>query len=187
MGRGVFGCPLAIQPEKRHQNIMKLLNSESYNYSACAWTNRKLSMKCKWWKLFSSDGRTSIAFCQAENDLDTVHYALKDLQSMGHDVSGCQRIEQKEAEEMDDKLYVLWNIYGEAMKVILYQFSENSISATCNGETRTKKLDKTKDGFTYQMRKTKINTDGDAFKRFITDTMNPRGPFNTCCAMFSGE
>ena len=166
---------------------MKLLNPDSYNYNAYAWTNRKLSKVCKWWKLASADGKTEIAFCQAENDLDTVHYALKDLQAMGHNVSGFQRIERKEAETMNNKLYVLWNIYGEAKKVILYQFEESSISATCNGETRTKKLDKTKCGFTYQMRKTKINTDGDAFKRFITDTMNPAGPFNTSCTMFSGE
>ena len=163
---------------------MKLLNKETYNYHEYKWTNRKLSKGCTWYKLISRSGE-DIAFCKADNDLDTVHFALKDLQAMGYDVNGFQCIDKKEAESMDLKFYVLWNIYGEAKKCVLYKFTDSTVSGTCNGETVTKKLDKTKRGFVYQLRKTKVNTDGDSLKRHLTHTMDPNGAFNTTCLFFS--
>lgn len=158
------------------KDTMELLKPYFYPY---AWTNRKLSENETWYKFFNAEKSIQIAFCKADNDEDTLYRAMKDLQSMGYKVTGTQVITKKEAENLDAKLYVFWNVYGEAKDVILYEFSEDSVSSTRDGIKNTWKLEKNHVGFTYSIKKTKIKTNGEAFKRHVTDTMSLRGAFNT--------
>lgn len=155
---------------------MHLLNPHSYSYK---WTNRKLSNGETWYKLFNSNNSIKIAFCKADNDEDTLYRAIQDLREMGYKVDGSQVITRKDAEELNLKFYVLWNVYGEAKNVMLYEFTEDSISVTSNGEKKTLKLDKNHVGFVYSIKKTKVKTYGESLKRHVTDTMSPSGAFNT--------
>jgi len=179
----IVEIPVAhVTLNKSNEETMELLKPYCYSY---AWTNRKLSENETWYRLFNADMTIQVAFCKAENDEDTLYRAMKDLQSMGYKVSGTQVITRKEAENLDMKLYVFWNIYGEAKNVILYEFSEDSVSAIHDGIKKTFKLEKNHVGFTYSIKKTKIKTYGEAFKRHVTDTMSPRGAFNTSNLLFS--
>jgi hypothetical protein len=173
-----------VERPAKHVTIQsnELLKPHSYPY---AWTSRKLSESETWYKLFNGDMSIQIAFCRAGNDEDTLYRAMKDLQAMGYKVNGTQVITRKEAEDLDNKLYVLWNVYGEAKKVILYEFSDCFVSSTHDGVKNTWKLEKSHVGFTYSIKKTKIKTDGESFKRHVTDTMSPRGAFNTSSLLSS--
>ena len=154
---------------------MKLLNPHQYAYSFMA---RKICNGETWYRIFSADNTIQVAFCKAENDEDTLHRALQDLRDMGYNVSGTQVITKKEAVEMNLKLYVFWNIYGEAKDVVLYEFAEDSISSTRNKEKKTLKLEKSHYGITYSVKKTKVKTDGESLKNHVTCAMSPLGAFN---------
>ena len=155
---------------------MKLLEQHKYSFHGMT---RKLCQKETWYKIFNADNTIQIAFCKAENDEDTLHRAMHDLRKLGYNVTGTQVITKKEAEEIDLKFYVFWNIYGEAKKAVLYEFTENTISATCDGVKKILKLEKNHYGFTYSIKKTKVKTDGEALKRHVTDAMSPLGAFNS--------
>ena len=153
----------------------------SYEYK---WTNKKLvpndgGKSNKWWRVFGADNKTQFAYCEAKNDCDTTHYVLKHLQGLGYDVTGFQRITKEEAEGFDNKLHLFYNVWGEALSATIYKFTENDVTVQFGENVKTYKLDKSKTDFVYKILKTKINTNGDSFKRHISNICEPTGAFNS--------